>query len=258
MPTADPSSPTPPILTPHIAYIDIISNMLIGKTPQFISTYRATFCSTSPTSLDLAAYTNCDDRVLYIIANTTGPEMCTCAQAPEDVILYARLANSSLQLHIPDAERRLPYDYPLAPRTVSRPLNPSHIPHIVTAAFRAAGRIYALALVPGFHRRSAAVRSLVERLVQPLSLLLEADYPIDVGLIWVCIVGGAASVRGDCLSVLLGWRLEVEVKRGRVGEDSFWNIMTTLMEGWGEDDDTREGMGWWVDVMYGLYTNVSS
>lgn len=43
MSTTNPSSPTTPILTPHIAYIDIIGNMLIGKTPQFISTYRATF-----------------------------------------------------------------------------------------------------------------------------------------------------------------------------------------------------------------------
>ncbi|OBT75708.1 hypothetical protein VF21_05941 [Pseudogymnoascus sp. 05NY08] len=228
---ADPSSLTTPILTPEkayvdiltpqIAYLDIMSAALSHTKPMFASTYSSTLSSTSPYSLGLHLYNGCDDRVLYTISHISSTIELSHDLDADQLSHSAQAFNDSLQNTI------IP---PAQPRTSSQ--------IEAGAAFRLAARIYALGVLGRYARRSDSIRPLVSDLARTLTLLSEANCPCQQpGLLWVYLVGGAASLPGDAFRVALPARMERE-KDGR-----FRAVVMKFMGVWEGDDDIREGMG---------------
>ena len=253
--TADPSTSTA-----AAAYFDIISAAMFGYTPKFASAYQSTLFSSSPGSLGIRAFNGCDDRVLYIISEIVYLEMLKAGITAAQLSDCAPLLNRHLQRYTSDAETRI-FDHTLE---IGVPFANGFVPlpsDLIVAAFRVAARIYLLSLLPDFRRRSDTVRALVEQLVHPLTLLCERDHRVCGGLTWVYIIGEAASVRGDRFRVLLEAKLLMEAMLGRTGNKSsgkssgfvenggFGDVLMKLTELWERDDDVREGMGKWRDVL---------
>lgn len=141
-----------------------------------------------------------------------------------------------------------------SPITKATAPDKAFFPSAVTAAYRLAGGILALALVPGFQRSSNSVRALVSKLAHLLSQLLETGYHVDGVLMWVYAVGGSASMRGDPFHLYFASKFAMELAQRRIGngagkEVGFGDVMRKLMNLWERDDDVREGMGEWRDVM---------
>ncbi|OBT89253.1 hypothetical protein VE02_04282 [Pseudogymnoascus sp. 03VT05] len=241
---ADPSSPTTPILapekayvdilTPQIAYLDIMCAALGHRKPMFASTYSYTLSSSSPYSIGLQLYNGCDDRVLYTISHISSTIEFSHDLDADQLSHSAQAFNDSLQNTI------IP---PAQPRTSSQIKAGAAFADgeiLITVAFRLAARIYALGVLGRYARRSDSIRPLMLDLARTLTLLSKANCPCQQpGLLWMYLVGGAASLPGDAFRVALPASMERE-KDGR-----FRAVVMKFMGVWEGYDDTRAwGNGW--------------
>ncbi|KFY71555.1 hypothetical protein V499_08253 [Pseudogymnoascus sp. VKM F-103] len=236
-----PSPTTTPILTPETAYLDIIGAAVNQRKPRFASTYNCTLSSSSPYSLGLYLYNGCDDRVLYTISCISSMIELRYGLDAHQLSHCAQVFNQSLQhTTSPAQERMLSQIQAGATFAEGYPVQPVVLTNL---SFHLAARIYALGVLGRYARRSDSIRPLVSYLAGTLALLSRAYQPVDNGLMWTYIVGGAASVRGDAFRVSLADNL------GRQEKRCFRDLMRKFVEVWEKDEDTREGMGEWVGVV---------
>ncbi|OBT50132.1 hypothetical protein VE04_08659 [Pseudogymnoascus sp. 24MN13] len=185
-----PSPTTTPILTPETAYLDIIGAAVNQRKPRFASTYNCTLSSSSPYSLGLYLYNGRDDRVLYTISCISSMIELRAHQLSHCTQVF----NQSLQHTISSAQERM-LSQIQAGATIAEGY-PVQSVVLTNLAFHLAARIYAPGVVVRYARRSDSIRPLVSCLAGTLALLSRAYQPVDNGLMWTYIVGGAASVRG--------------------------------------------------------------
>ncbi|OBT93606.1 hypothetical protein VE01_08322 [Pseudogymnoascus verrucosus] len=157
-----------------------------------------------------ALHNGCDDRVLYTISCISSTIELMHDLDAHQLSHCAQVFNESLRDTTNSSVQARTFSQIEAGATFAA----SEVPHVsilTTIAFRQAARIYALGEWP---RRSGAA--------------------MDVSRWW------SASMPANAFRVFLPARMERERDR------RFRAVVIKMMEAWGKDDDTREGMGEWT------------
>ncbi|KFY36087.1 hypothetical protein V494_05327 [Pseudogymnoascus sp. VKM F-4513 (FW-928)] len=241
----DAHAPAAPFNMTLMAWIDILGGALVGRSPTFSHTYRQKHFSATNSSLGLRDLTGCDDNLLYLISEIACLDgLKSEGMSDMDLFNFVRILGEQISLTEvnDDAPLKSPYDQHGAIDAHQLSVN-------ITAAFRVAARIYLSSLIPGFSPAQESCIGLVDRLTRVLAYIPAGVQGFDKSMVWVYLMGGAASTAGS------GFRSFFDARVAELGAaadcGSFGRVACLLREVWAQADARPDVVVHWRDVMKG-------
>ena len=219
----------PPFNMTLTSWIDILGSTMLGRSPQFASTYREKHVNGSTSGL--CELMGCEDRVMYLLSEIACLDSLKMEKRVDDLQLCTHITALAHQL---DATEN--HDALAVPFTNTGAIRPRQLSKSMTAAFRIAARVYLCSLVPGYNRYEQSTINLIARLAEILHYLPSGPDGFDRSLVWPLLICGSFSVPTSPFRRVFAERIERLGEQAEFG--SFGRMVRLLREVWRRADDT--------------------
>ncbi|KAJ6095514.1 hypothetical protein N7486_006260 [Penicillium sp. IBT 16267x] len=211
-------------------WIDILGSTMMGTTPQFAHSYRTKHLN--GTSSGLRELMGCDDRVMYLIAETACLDSLKAEGKVDDITLCQHVSALGAQLEYTEpADPSLDHPY-----TSASTIRADQLTKNMTTIFRLAARIYLCSLVPGFDRNQSSIVALVSSITAALQYIPAGPFGFDRSLVWPLLIAGASATPNSDFRTVL-WERAAALG-GDVGDfGSFGRMFRVVQEVWRLTDE---------------------
>ncbi|KAL9111490.1 MAG: hypothetical protein Q9227_004168 [Pyrenula ochraceoflavens] len=219
----------PPFNMTLTAWIDILGSTMLGRTPQFASTYRTKHLTGS--SSGLCELMGCDDRVMYLLSEIACLDSLKKDGRVDDLQVCTHITALAQQL---DATEN-PGESPSQPFSANGAIRPKQLARNMTALFRIAARIYLCSLVPDFNRYQQSMVNLISRFADLLQYVPGGPDGFDRSLVWPLLICGSYSIPTSSFRRVLKDRIYDLGEQAEFG--SFGKMVHVLHEVWRRSDE---------------------